>query len=206
MEREHWDRRYAEAELVWSADANRFVVQEAADLTPGRALDLGAGEGRNAIWLGAQGWRVTAVDFSAVALVKARGLAGERGVDVNWIEADLRRYTPQREAFDLVLVMYMHPLPPERRSLVRMAESALAPGGTLLVVGHDRTNLTEGVGGPQDLDRLFGPEDIVADLAGVEGLRTIRAERVLRSVQTDEGERTAIDALVRVQRLRDDER
>lgn len=205
MEREQWDRRYAGADLVWPVDANRFVVRETADLTPRRALDLGTGEGRNAIWLAERGWHVTAVDFSAVALEKGRRLAGERGVDVEWIEADLRSYMPEREVFGLVLVMYMHPLAPERRSLVRMAASALAAGGTLLVVGHDRTNLTQGVGGPQDVDRLFGPEDIVADLAGVDRLRTIRAERVLRPVHTDDGERTAIDALVRVKRVRNDE-
>jgi len=89
MDREAWNQRYADAELVWSAEANGFLVQEVADLPPGRALDLGAGEGRNAIWLGERGWRVTAVDFSGVGLQKARRLAEARGVEVNWIEANL---------------------------------------------------------------------------------------------------------------------
>jgi 2-polyprenyl-3-methyl-5-hydroxy-6-metoxy-1,4-benzoquinol methylase len=199
-EREHWDRRYAGAELVWTAEANRFVVQEVGGLPPGRALDLGAGEGRNAIWLAERGWRVTAVDFSAVALEKARRLAAARGVDVEWVEADLRSYAAQPQAFDLVLVLYMHPPPPQRRALVRMAAGALASGGTLLVVGHDRTNLEQGVGGPQDPDRLFSTDDIAADLAGLEDLRIARAERVTRPVTSEDGERRAIDALVRVER------
>lgn len=200
MEREHWDRRYADAELLWPEEANRFLVQEAAGLPPGRALDVGTGEGRNAIWLAARGWRVTATDFSAVALDKARRIAAARGVDVEWIEADLRAYTPPSHAFDLVLVMYMHPLPPERRTLVRTAAGALADGGTLLVVGHDRTNLAQGIGGPQDPDRLFSPDDIVGDLAGIDDLHVVRAERVLRPVTTEKGERNAIDALVRIER------
>lgn len=199
-EREHWDRRYADTELLWSQEANRFLVQEAESLSPGRAIDLGAGEGRNAMWLAARGWRVTAVDFSSIALEKARRLAVERGLTVEWIGADLRAYTPPVHAFDLVLVIYMHPLPPERGALMRLAAGALAAGGTLLVVGHDRTNLEHGVGGPQDPERLFSAEDIVADLADVVDLRVVRAQRVPRPVATDMGERIAIDVLVRVER------
>ncbi len=199
-EREHWDRRYADTELLWSQEANRFLVQEVESLSPGRAIDLGAGEGRNAMWLAARGWRVTAVDFSSIALEKARRLAVERGLTVEWIGADLRRYTPRARAFDLVLVIYMHPLPPERGALMHLAAGALAAGGTLLVVGHDRTNLEHGVGGPQDPERLFSAEDIVADLADVVDLRVVRAQRVPRPVATDTGERNAIDVLVRVER------
>ncbi len=84
MEREDWDRRYGGTELIWTAEPNRFVVEELGDLPAGRALDLGAGEGRNAVWLAERGWRVTAVDFSPVALDKARRLARARGVSVDW--------------------------------------------------------------------------------------------------------------------------
>ena len=202
-EREHWDRRYADAELLWSEDANRFLVLEADALSPGRALDLGAGEGRNAMWLAARGWRVTAVDFSSAALEKARRLAAERGLTVEWIDADLRTYAPPTRSLDLVLVMYMHPRPAERRALMHLAAGALAAGGTLLVVGHDRTNLEHGVGGPQDPERLFSPEDILGDLADIDDLRVVRAERVLRPVTTDVGERNAVDALVSIERQKE---
>jgi SAM-dependent methyltransferase len=205
MDREAWNQRYADAELVWSAEANRFLVQEVADLPPGRALDLGAGEGRNAIWLAERGWRVTAVDFSGIGLQKARRLAEARGVEVNWTEADLRSYSPAPGAFDLVVLVYIHLPGEERRALVRRAADAVAAGGTLLVLGHDRSNIEEGYGGPQDPTILFSPEDISDDLAGIEELRVVRADRVMRPVMTDDGERNAIDALVRAERRSTDD-
>ena len=99
MDSHEWDRRYAGAELVWTAEPNRFVVDELADLPPGRALDLGAGEGRNSVWLAARGWQVTAVDFSAVGLDKGRRLAGARGVAVDWVCADVLGYQPEAQSF-----------------------------------------------------------------------------------------------------------
>jgi SAM-dependent methyltransferase len=204
MDREAWNQRYADADLVWSAEANRFVVQEVSDLPPGRALDLGAGEGRNAIWLAERGWRVTAVDFSDIGLQKARRLAEARGVEIDWTEADLRSYSPATGAFDLVVLLYIHLPAEERRALVGRAADAVAVGGTLLVVGHDRSNLEEGYGGPQDPAILFSPDDITDDLAGIKNLRIVRADRVMRPVMTDGGERHAIDALVRAERRSSD--
>ena len=90
MQREDWDRRYSGRELIWTAEPNRFLVAETSDLPPGRALDVACGEGRNAIWLAERGWRVTGVDFSEVALAKAARLAASRGVEGEWIPADLR--------------------------------------------------------------------------------------------------------------------
>lgn len=198
-----WDRRYGGAELVWTASPNRFVEAELTGLAPGRALDLGAGEGRNAVWLAEQGWRVTAVDFSPVGLAKGRGLAERRGVTVDWVTADLRDHRPAQGAFDLVLIAYLH-MPPEVWSAVlRRAGDALAPGGTLLVVGHDAANIVDGVGGPQDPDVLHTPEAVAAELRGLRelpGLRILRAERVRRPVQTQAGVREAIDTLVRAVR------
>jgi len=193
MDAEGWNRRYAEAELVWSAGPNRFVEAELADLPPGRAVDLAAGEGRNAIWLASRGWRVTAVDFSAVALDKGRRLAAARGVSVTWELADLATYQPP--ASDLVLIAYLH-LPPDLWSQVlARAVVAVAPGGTLLVVGHDLANLTEGVGGPQDASRLYTAEGVAAAL---DGLDVQRAEQVRRPVP--DTPRAAIDTLVRARR------
>lgn len=194
MERTDWDERYSGEDLIWSAEPNRFLVREVADLPPGRALDLGTGEGRNAVWLAERGWQVTGVDFSAVGLAKARRLAASRGAKVEWIEADLRAYAPPARSYDLVVVLYLHLTAEYRRTVVKRAAAAVAPKGTILVVGHDLTNLNGGVGGPQNPAVLFTPEDIVADLAG---LHIERAERVLRSVQVDGREATAIDALVR---------
>ncbi|MEV4618429.1 class I SAM-dependent methyltransferase [Asanoa sp. NPDC049573] len=192
MDADSWDRRYAEAGLVWSADPNQFVAAELADLPPGTAVDLAAGEGRNALWLASLGWRVTAVDFSAVALDKGRAIAEARGLGVEWVHADLADYRPP--AADLVLIAYLHVPPALWEPVLARAAAAVAPGGTLLLVGHDQTNLTEGTGGPQDLDRLWSVDGIVAALGG---LRVGRAERVRRPVA---GQRDAIDTLVRAER------
>ena len=220
-EQAEWDKRYSGPELVWGAGPNRFVAQEVAELTPGTAVDLGTGEGRNAIWLAEQGWRVTAVDFSSVGLDRAARLAAERGVSVEWVHASLLdwrpgatqpgaaqpRATPPETArpgaaqpettYDLVLLAYIQ-LPPDSLARVfRAAADAVAPGGTLLVIGHDRDNISRGYGGPQDPSRLYTTAAVTAEL---DGLTVRRAEQVLRPVSTPDGERTAIDTLVRAVR------
>jgi SAM-dependent methyltransferase len=199
MNRDDWNRRYAGEELVWTAQANRFLVAEASALAPGRALDVACGEGRNAIWLAERGWRITGVDFSDIAIEKARGLAVARGVEGEWIAADLLDYRPEPLAFDLVLVFYLQ-LPAElRRPILRAAAGAVAPGGTFLLVAHDSDNLSDGYGGPQDPRLLYTAADVVADLDG-SGLLVERADRVERTVETADGERVALDALARLTR------
>jgi SAM-dependent methyltransferase len=200
VDRQQWDERYAGAGYEWSMRPNQFAAAELAGLPPGRALDLAAGEGRNSVWLAEQGWSVTAVDFSRVGLDKGRALSAARGVadgQVDWVVADLNEYEPARGAFDLVLVAYLQVHPALRALVLARAAAALAPGGTLLVIGHDLTNLTEGVGGPQSPDVLYTPEVITAELPG---LRIVRAERVRRAVARDGGQATAIDTLVRAER------
>lgn len=197
MKREDWDARYTEKEFVWTVDPNRFVVSETGDLPPGRALDLACGEGRNAVWLAARGWEVTAVDFSSVAIDKARTLAAHRGVEVAWEVADVRRYVPPAESFDLVIVAYLQMPAEELHPVLARAAGAVAPGGTMLVVSHDVQNLTEGHGGPKDPAVLTTPERVAGALAG---LVIERAERVERPV--DDAGRPAIDTLVRARRHR----
>jgi len=197
MDRHAWDQRYSGEDLLWRADPNRFLVAQVGDLHPGRALDVACGEGRNAVWLAEQGWTVTGVDFSQVALDKARRLADQRGVMVEWVNADVVDWEPPRAGYDLVVLLYLHLPHEERRVVHARAASALAAGGTLLVIGHDLTNLDGGYGGPQDPGVLFTPDDVAADLAGLD---IVRAERVRRPVSTDAGEVEAIDALVRAVR------
>ena len=196
MDAQQWDDRYGHDELLWTAEPNRFLVAELSGLQPGRALDVGCGEGRNAVWLAEQGWTVTGVDFSEVGLDKARRLAHARHVNVTFELADVTTYQPGAD-FDLVIVMYLHLPESARARAFANAARGLAPGGTLLVVGHDITNLTDGVGGPQDSAVLYGPDDVVADLRGLE---IVKAERVLRPVTKDGEERNAIDVLVRAER------
>jgi len=149
-----------------------------------------------AVWLAQQGWRVTAVDFSDVGLAKAAQLAAGAGVEVTAVCADVTAYTPPPGGFDLVAVLYLHLPAVQRSDVYQRAAKAVAPGGTLLVVGHDASNLADGYGGPQDPEVLFSPEDVTADIAGC-GLVVDKADRVRRRVGTAEGQRVAIDALVR---------
>lgn len=201
MDAADWDARYAahhaERGLVWTAEPNGFLVAEVGGETPGRALDLGCGEGRNAVWLAEQGWRVTAVDFSPVALSAGRRLAAERQVEVEWVEADLTRYHPEEGVFDLVAIFYVHLDAARRAELMRRAVVAVAPGGLVLVVGHDLDNLEGGVGGPPDPEVLY---TVAATVAELDGLIVERAEQVQRPVARDDLSGTAIDALVRARR------
>lgn len=194
MDRTVWDERYAAApDLLWSAEPNRFVVEEAARLEPKRALDLAAGEGRNAVWLAERGWQVTAVDFSRVAIERGRRLARQRGVTVDWQVTDVLTYQPAAEAFDLVVLAYLHLPAADLARVLRRARAALAPGGRLLSVGHDLANLTGGVGGPQDPVVLHTVEGVVAQL---DGLEIHRAEVARRPVQTEGRTVDALDTVV----------
>jgi SAM-dependent methyltransferase len=196
VRREDWDRRYAGAENLWSAKPNRFLVAEVEHLPPGRALDLACGEGQNAIWLAGLGWDVTGVDFSEVAIAKARARAQRDGVDVDFAVADLLAYEPEPGAHDLVLLLYLHLPPSERRLVLERASAALAPGGTLLLIGHDLTNMTDGVGGPSDPTIHVTPDQVTGELPGLE---IQKAERVYRDVRGED--RPAIDALVRARKI-----
>jgi SAM-dependent methyltransferase len=207
VDAEAWDQRYAASELVWSREPNQFVAAELADLAPGTAVDLAAGEGRNAIWLASRGWSATAVDFSQVALDKGARLAAEAGIElqgeVAWVCADATTWQPD-EPVDLVVVAYLQLPAEDRRRAVRGAVTMLRPGGTLLLVAHDTTNLTEGTGGPQDPSVLMTADDVLDDLSGLE-VEVVRAERVAREVRSadehgGEERRTAWDCLVRVVR------
>ena len=197
LTRDEWDDRYATTELIWGAEPNQFLVREVADLNPGKALDLATGEGRNAIWLAKRGWAVTGVDFSAVALGKAREIAADVGVAVEWVDADVIEYEPAPAAFDLVTILYRHLERPERRRVLAAASRSVVPGGTLLIVGHDLDNLTRGYGGPQDPARLWVAAEGVEELVGLE---IEQAGQVVRVVKTDTGTVEAIDTLIRARR------
>lgn len=200
MDAEGWDERYRERELVWSAEPNVFVEQEVAGLPTGRALDLAAGEGRNAIWLAERGWQVEAVEFSRVAIEKGRALAERRGVEVAWTHADLT-HAPALDPADLVLLVYLQLAWPQLRDVLGHAAGLVRPDGILVFIAHARRNLTDGYGGPSDPELLPEPEPVAAVLSEA-GLRVERSGEVIRVVATDEGPRDAVDLLVRARRPR----
>ncbi|MGH9044130.1 MAG: class I SAM-dependent methyltransferase [Acidimicrobiales bacterium] len=195
MDAAEWDARYRAQELVWSAEPNRFLVEETASLAPGTALDVASGEGRNAIWLAEQGWTVVGFDFSSVACEKATNLARDRGVAFVPHVADVTTCRMGENEFDLALVFYLQLAAADLRKAISGAARSLVEGGTILVVAHDISNLDGGWGGPQDRTVLYHAQDVVSDLPA--GCRVIKAQRVERLVDTQDGPRTAYDLLVR---------
>lgn len=195
--REQWDERYRSVDLVWGAGPNRFLVEELGSAEPpGRVLDLACGEGRNALWLAERGFAVTAVDFSAVAIERAKKLAAERGVAVAWVCADVTSFEPAPGGFERVVIFYLQLPRADFSRVLGHAARALAPGGELLLIGHALRNRTEGVGGPQQDDVLWDPPALRRELEGL-GLEVDSAEEVLRPVE-DKG--SAIDARIRARR------
>ena len=195
---EYWDERYASMPSVWGAEPNRWVAEQLADARPGTAVDLACGEGRNAVWLAGRGWRVYAVDFSTVALDKGRELERRNPspTAISWFAGDVTEFVPP-EPVDLVLICYLQLTAAARRTTVRNAAESLAPGGTLLMIGHDSRNRTDGTGGPPDPSVLFTAGDIADDLTGI-GITIQQAGEVFRPVAG--ADRPAIDALFRATR------
>ncbi|HET9634226.1 MAG TPA: class I SAM-dependent methyltransferase [Terrabacter sp.] len=204
MKASDWDERYAAHDLVWSAEPNRFVAEIVGPMTPGHALDVAAGEGRNAIWMAQQGWTVVAADYSTVAVERMRSLAADRLGD------DLARLTPLvadatqpapggPAAYDLALLSYLQLPAPEWRQALREAVEAVRPGGRVVVVGHAGRNLAEGWGGPGDRSVLYDPDEV---LERADGLPVTVEQSGIRErpVDTDEGERVALDTVVVLRR------
>lgn len=192
MDASDWDERYSADGLLWTAQPNRFLVAEASALTPGSALDVACGEGRNAVWLATKGWQVTAVDQSEVGLDKGRNLAQQAGVAIEWLVGDVTSFQAPSE-YDLVVVAYLH-LPADLlRAAMSRAVAALAAGGTLIVVGHHSDNIERGIGGPQAPELLYRPSEIVELLGDVE---VRKAEMVERPVDRPDASGVALDTLV----------
>ena len=194
MDADTWNQRYEATELMWSAGPNQFVEQICAGFSPGRSIDLAAGEGRNALWLAEQGWDSTAVDYSSVAIDKARQIAERRGLSITTEVADLNQYVPASGGYDLVLVAYLQLPDDQLTPILRRAAAAVAPGGRFVLVCHDATNLEHGHAGPQYPEVLTTPEQVVAAV-GAE-LVVERAEVAERHVETDDGTKTALDTVV----------
>jgi SAM-dependent methyltransferase len=163
-----WDERYRSKDALWSGKPNVHLVQQTDGLSPGTALDVGAGEGADAIWLAERGWRVTAVDLSPVALERAATQARRVSEDVAeriaWVQADLTEWTPEPKGYDLVSSQYLHLPSGPRGSLFDHLATAVAPGGTLLIVGHHPSDLATTMPRPAEPDLFFTGDDIVAQL------------------------------------------
>jgi SAM-dependent methyltransferase len=213
LDQAFWDERYRSAPTIWSGNPNPQLVAEAADLEPGRALDVGCGEGADAIWLARHGWSVVAADISEVALARAADHAvatdPAAATRIEWRHVDLLAEPPEPDAFDLVTAQFMHLPEALRRRLFRALAAALRPGGTLLVVGHHPSDLATGVRRPSSPGLLYEAAEI-ADLLDESGgvasreessWEVIVAESRPRAATTPDGEPVTVhDAVLRARR------
>ena len=180
-----WNERYSTRGMVWGTEPNRFVAVFAAHLSPRRVLDLGCGQGRNAVWLGAQGHTVTGIDQSDVAIAQARRLAADHGVEAHFEVVDIvDEWAPPLEAFDLAVLSYLQ-LPVEARKVAHAkAIASLAPGGTIFLIAHHADNPVHGVGGPPHPEVLFSEADLSADF---DALDVLDNRKVFREVEGEDG-------------------
>ena len=200
---EFWDERYGSAPALWSGRPNQRLVEQVAALTPGTALDVGCGEGADALWLAARGWQVTAVDISPVALARAAEHAAAAGSQVashiTWEQADLLAWSPRGQV-DLVSAQFLH-LPPEPAVRVQaQLAAAVRPGGTLLLVGHDKSDLETTVRRPP-VPALFASPSEIAGRLDPETWDVVLADALERAAVDHEGRSVVIkDAVVQAVR------
>ncbi|WP_050671309.1 class I SAM-dependent methyltransferase [Luteipulveratus halotolerans] len=218
-----WDDFYGERDAVWSGKPNGLLVEGVSGLEVGTALDLGAGEGADAIWLAEQGWAVTAVDISDVALDRARGHAAGAGADIvgriDWQQCDLDQGFPEGE-FDLVSAQFLHsPMeqPDERVRILRRSSAAVAPGGALLIGSHagwpvwddggpderpsHRSEAMRKVSGGHDHYEFLSTAQLLGHLALPEQVWTVALDQEISSPFVSDGRTgTRSDSIVRLHR------
>jgi trans-aconitate methyltransferase len=193
MSNAFWDDRYSTAaaagDAVWSIEPNAWIEQVTGTLPPGNAIDLAAGEGRNALWLASRGWSVTAVDFSAAGLAIGRKRAATAALDLDWVTADATSWVSPTPV-DLVVIAYLQLPAPDLTRAISNAILSLAVGGTLALIGHDSENLEHGVGGPKNATMLYDLETVRSAAVGLDIAECRRYNRT-----TADG-RIAIDTIL----------
>jgi len=200
-----WDARYSSAHALWSGNPNRHLVTEADGLAAGTALDAGAGEGADAIWLARRGWRVTAVDISGVALERAAAHAAAAGDDVarliEWQREDLLEWKPPERAYDLVNAQYLHLPRAFRRTLFTRLAAAVRDGGTLLIVGHHPADLETTLQRPNHPELLFTGDELASEI-GADGWEIVTNVAAARETTDPDGRPvTAHDTVFRARRV-----
>jgi SAM-dependent methyltransferase len=165
---EFWDDRYRQRNRIWSGRPNRHLVAEVGDLPPGKALDVGCGEGADAAWLAERGWDVLGIDVSRVALDRARAHTGDLEPPVagrlEWRQVDLLASPRLPHDLDLVSIQFLHLPEPHRSQVFGSLAALVAVGGSLLIVAHDPSDLHSGIGRPPQAELFFTAQEIAAQL------------------------------------------
>ena len=196
-----WDGRYAQQEQLWSGRPNGALVAEVGGLAPGRVLDVGCGEGADAIWLAGNGWDVTALEVSGVALARAARHAQDAGRSVRWVHAALADAALPPQSFDLVSAQYPALLRTPDSASERALLDAVAPGGTLLLVHHagmDHQPAQDG--GPDPADYVW--PSMVFALLDDDWQIQVHEERPRVGPETGAGAHHVADLVMRARRLR----
>ncbi|HEX2856900.1 MAG TPA: class I SAM-dependent methyltransferase [Propionibacteriaceae bacterium] len=193
-----WDKRYASSDRIWSGEPNHALTREVGALTPGRALDVGCGEGADAVWLARHGWEVSAIDPSKVALERAQRAAADAGVEISWWLGQLVEHDLPLESFDLVSAFYV-PLVRDHAPVERLI-SLVAPGGTLLVV-HHADFADHAIAHGRDPEELAGPDLVAEALADDDGWTVVVNERRERPATGTAGGYEGDDLVVKAVRV-----
>ncbi len=193
-----WDNRYLEREQLWSGNPNGALVTETAGLTPGRALDVGCGEGADSVWLARQGWQVTAIEVSRVALDRAQQHGSDAGVDVDWRHASISDV--EAGGFDLVSAMYAALLRTPGQDAERAMLAAVKPGGVLLFVHHAGMEEREHPGGPDPKDYVW--PRMIAALLDDDWVVEVEEQRARQVPDSGAGAHHVDDVVLRARRLR----
>ncbi|MET7400719.1 methyltransferase domain-containing protein [Dactylosporangium sp. NPDC005572] len=197
---DYWEQRYRSRGTLWSGRPNAHLVSDVAGLPPGAALDVGCGEGADAIWLAQRGWRVTGADISPTALERAAAHAADAGVDVTWERVDMLAWTPEPGRYDLVTAAFVHVPSGLREALFARLADAVAAGGTLLIAGHHASDAA--VVPRPDVPELFFTGEELAAALDPEAWEVQAADARPRTANHPEhgGEVTIHDAVLRARR------
>ncbi len=192
MTKSHWDKRFDTESYVYGTEVNDFFKHEIQKLNPGYLLDLGAGEGRNAVYAACLGWDVVAVDQSKVAQQKTMRLAKSHNVQLQYHLLDINHFDFDDNAFDAVGMIFLH-LPPDiRKTIHNELYRTLKPGGTLIMEAFDKSQLKYGTGGPKNPDMLYSTEDLKRDFMHFSRLSITHKLRTINEGKHHVGEASVI--------------
>lgn len=163
-----WDERFSSEEYIYGKEPNKFFKEEIDKLAPAKALFLGEGEGRNAVYAAKLGWHVDAVDSSSAGKEKALKLAAEHKVNINYFVSDLAHWVPEPETYDLIVIIFLHLFPELRKEVHSKIITTLKPGGKLIFQVFDKDQLKYKTGGPPKVDLLYSLEDVYTDFQDME--------------------------------------
>ena len=197
MDASFWDQRYSRDDFVYGTEPNGFLVTSAAAIPPGPVLCLAEGEGRNAVWLAARGYEVTAVDQSVVALAKAQRLAADRGVAIKTVVADLASYAIASGAWAGIVSFWAHVPATLRRSVHSQAVQGLKPGGMFILEAYTPAQLAFDTGGPRSADLLMTAAQLREELAGLEFQILRELERNVREGTKHTGRAAVVQVVAR---------